>query len=125
MEVLGMSTFMDKVTEQWQDSASLVLGLWLLFSPWLFGYTAVPAVAWNAYIVGIIIAVAALAALVAYQKWEEWLKAVLGAWLIISPWVVNYAGHQTAMWNHIVVGALVLILAIWSATTEHRMVMKG
>jgi len=120
-----MSTFLDKVTEQWQDSVSVVLGLWLLFSPWLFGYAGAPAIAWTAYIVGIVIAVAAFAALVAFQKWEEWLKAVLGAWLIISPWVISYGGHQTAMWNHIVVGALVLILAIWSATTEQRVATKG
>jgi hypothetical protein len=120
-----MSNFMDKVTEQWQDSASLVLGLWLVFSPWLFGYTAAPTVAWNAYVVGIIIAVAAFAALVAFQRWEEWLKAALGAWLIISPWVISYGDFRTAMWNHIVVGALVLILAIWSATTEQRVVTKG
>jgi hypothetical protein len=125
MEVLAMSTFLDKLTEQWQDTASLVLGLWLLFSPWLFGYTEAPTVAWNAYLLGIIIAGAGIAALVAYQKWEDWLKAALGAWLIISPWVINYGAFQTAMWNHIVVGALVLILAIWSATTEHRMVTKG
>jgi hypothetical protein len=124
-EEMVMSTFLDKLTEQWQDSASFVLGLWLLFSPWLFGYTDAPAVAWNAYIVGIIIAVAAIAALVAFQKWAEWLKAALGAWLIISPWVITYGAFQTAMWNHIVVGALVLVLAIWSATAEQRVVTKS
>ena len=108
---MAVSNFLDKMTEQWQDTASLVLGLWLLFSPWLLGYTGTAAVAWTAYVVGVIIAVAAYAALVNFQKWEEWLNAVLGAWLIISPWVLNYGGLRTAMWNHIVVGALVLILA--------------
>jgi SPW repeat len=125
MEVSVMSNFSDKLSEQWQDGANLVLGLWLLVSPWLFGYAAAPTVAWNAYVVGVIIAVAAAAALIAFQKWEEWLNAVLGAWLIVSPWVLGYTATTAAMWNHIVVGALVLILAIWSATTEHRMVTKG
>jgi hypothetical protein len=125
MEEMAVSNFLDKMTEQWQDTASLVLGLWLLFSPWLLGYTGTAAVAWTAYVVGVIIAVAAYAALVNFQKWEEWLNAVLGAWLIISPWVLNYGGLRTAMWNHIVVGALVLVLAIWSATTERRVVTKG
>jgi hypothetical protein len=122
---IPMSNFLEKCTEQWRDSGSLVLGLWLLFSPWLLGYTAVPTVAWTAYIVGIIVAVIALTGLVAYQRWGHWPNAVLGFWLIISPWIVSYADAPTAMWNHMVVGALLLILAIWSATTEYRMVTKG
>lgn len=126
MEELAVSNFSDKLTEQWQDTASLVLGLWLLISPWLLGYAVAPAIAWNAYVVGVIVVVAAGAALITFQKWEEWLKAALGAWLVLSPWVLTYGAFKTAMWNHVVVGALVLILAIWSATTtEHRMVTKG
>ena len=65
--------------------------------------------------VGAVIAVAACAALVAFQKWEEWVNAALGAWLIVSPFILGF-GTQTAIaWNQIVVGALVGALAVSAA----------
>ena len=72
----------------------------------------------NAWIVGAVIAVAALAALIAFQKWEEWVNAVLAGWLIVSPYVLGFAGNQTVTWNQIIVGVLVGVLAIWAALSE-------
>jgi SPW repeat len=75
-------------------------------------------VEWNAHIVGIVIAVAALAALVAFQKWEEWANAALGAWLIVSPLIMGFSALAVPLWNQLIVGALVLGLAAWSALTD-------
>jgi hypothetical protein len=63
----------------------------------------------------VIIAVAAIAALVAFQKWEEWVNAALAAWLIVSPYILGFSALASALWNQIVVGVLVGILAIWAA----------
>ncbi len=38
------------------------------------------------------------------------INAVLGVWLIIAPFVITYP-NTVAMWNSIIVGAVVLILA--------------
>ena len=71
----------------------------------------------DARIVGIVVAVAAIATLVAFHKWEEWVNALLGLWLIVSPYVLGFTMPRDAMWNQIVVGVLIGGLAIWAAVT--------
>jgi hypothetical protein len=112
-----MATFSENLTLQWKDAANLVLGLWLAISPWALSYAGEPKPAWNAYIVGVIIAVAALAALIAFQKWEEWVNAALAAWLIVSPYLLGFTALTYALWNQLIVGVLVGVLAIWTAVT--------
>ncbi len=35
---------------------------------------------------------------------------LVGLWLIISPFVLGYAGNVVAMWNSIILGAIVVLL---------------
>jgi hypothetical protein len=101
------------------DVANLVLGAILFFSPWLFDFPAGLA-AQNAYIAGIVIAALSLAALAAYAVWEEWLNLIVGLWVLASPWLLGF-GEQ-AMTVHVVIGALVTILAaaeIWMMYQRH------
>ena len=100
------------------DTLNFLLGAGLFFSPWLFGFGAEQPAALNAYVVGAIIAVMALMALFAFQAWEEWVSGLLGAWLLISPWVLGFSGSSTALLTHVVVGTAAIVLAIWSAN-EH------
>jgi len=115
-----MSTLIDRLATHWRDAANLILGLWLAISPWALSYAMEAIPTWNALIVGVIIAVAAAAALVAFHKWEEWVNVALAAWLIVSPFVLDFVGHSSAMWNHIGVGVLVGGLALWTVTTSHE-----
>lgn len=114
-----MSKYADRLKRHWHDSINVVLGIWLIASPWMLGYAAQAYPSWNAYIVGVIIAVAASAALVAFQKWEEWVNAGFGAWLLVSPWVLGYSSLQPALWNQLIVGGAVAALALWSAFSDH------
>ncbi len=112
-----------RLTAQWKDAVNLVLGLWLVISPWALNFMLVEAPTWNAFVVGVVIAVAAAAALIAFNQWEEWVEAALGAWLIVSPFLLGFSMEFYATWNQIIVGALVGALAVWSAmepTTAHR-----
>lgn len=120
-----MATFGEKLSDQWQDAVNFLLGVFLFFSPWLLGYADTTNAAWNAYILGVIIAADAAAAFMAFQKWEEWLNVLFGAWLVVSPWILGFTGVAAAMWTAIIVGLAVLILAIWSAQTEHRLVTRA
>ncbi len=103
-----------KLTAQWKDTVNLVLGLWLLASPWALGFVTEQAPTRNAWVVGVVIAVAALAALVAFNKWEEWVEAALGAWLIISPYLLGFTPQMNATLNQAIVGIIVAGLAVWS-----------
>ena len=104
-----------RLTVQWKDAVNFVLGLWLIVSPWALGFAAEPAPAWNAWAVGVIIAVAAAAALIAFHKWEEWVEAALGLWLIVSPYLLGFATQMSPTWNSVIVGIIVAALAVWAA----------
>jgi len=114
-----MEGVMENWMENWTnaklcDVANLVLGAFLFFSPWIFGFDA-GKVSETAFVSGIVIAVLAIAALAAFAVWEEWLNLIVGLWVLISPWVLGFQG-TTAMTVHVIVGAAVAILAaieIW------------
>jgi hypothetical protein len=42
----------------------------------------------------------------------------VGAWTLISPWVLGFSGLFAAMLNAVIVGAAVLLLAIWTLGTD-------
>ena len=102
-------------TGKWQDWANLVLAAWLFVSPWVLQFepgSATPSAiaAWNDWILAIVIGVFAVAALVKARPWEEWINLIAGAWVFVSPWVLGYFGNPGALWNALIVGALVFAL---------------
>jgi SPW repeat-containing protein len=52
------------------------------------------------------------------NKWQDWVNFVLGLWVIVSPWTIEHVMApggvvtEAAMWNHYVIGTLVVILAV-------------
>lgn len=109
-----MKTFSRLISEQWRDGISVLLGLWLLFSPWILQFTGTPPAMWNSVILGVIIAVASGAALFQFHEWEEWIDTVMGVWLVVSPWLLGYSTMTAAAWNHVAVGLITVILSVWS-----------
>lgn len=115
---------MDKTLTNWQDIVNFLLGFALFTSPFVLGYSAEQTPAWNAYLVGAIIAILALATIFAFNAWEELANAALGAWLVISPWIMGFSGHATATNTHVVIGIATLVLALWAMRehdTEHHL----
>jgi hypothetical protein len=91
------------------DVANLILGAILLLSPWIFAFPAgMPTQ--NALISGIVIAVLSIAALAAFAVWEEWLNLIVGLWVLVSPWLLGFAG-TVAMNVHVIIGIIVAVLA--------------
>lgn len=113
-----MSNFAKKLTGNWQDVVCLILGLWLVVSPWVLGFTAIQFAMWNAIVLGAVIVVMTLMELVEFHDWEEWTDMVIGGWLAISPWVLGFTaeagGSAVATANFVIVGLLVLAMAAWS-----------
>jgi hypothetical protein len=115
-----MRKFEEKISAAWQDAVNLVLGAWLALSPLVLGYAARNDAAWNAYLVGAAIVIMAASAIWYFQQWEEWINALLGLWLIVSPWIIGYSALEVPLWNQVVVGVLTAGLAIWAAQAENR-----
>ncbi len=46
-----------------------------------------------------------------HGSWEDWVSMLLGVVIGLSPWLADQQDHQAVMWNAILVGACVLVLA--------------
>ena len=112
-------------TGRWRDWVMLALAVWLFASPWLLGFARVApvagaamgagftAAAWNAWVVGIVVAALAVWAIAMFAEWQNWLTGILGLWLVIAPWVLGFGTMKAAVWDHVIVGVLVVVLAAW------------
>lgn len=134
-----MATTIQRMREtvQWTSGVNIVAGLWLLIAPFVLGYQGIQAALWNDILVGIIVVAFAVARVARplMNPSLSWINAVLGLWLIVAPFVLRYGGvveaealaaegavggAQTAMWNDIIVGVIVLVLGAWSALSTRR-----
>ena len=105
--------------KQWEDWCSWLLGLWLCISPWALRFDLDPIVTRTAVITGILIILAEMMTLSVYRAWEEWINVILGAWLVICPWVLGISS-SAARNNFVVIGLLVLALAFYEIWDERR-----
>ena len=96
-----------------------LLGLWEVFAPSFLGYSQAAGARWDAIILGISLVIlagwAALSNQVSTVKTLEWVNTLLGIWLILAPFIVGYTTFAGALWNDIIVGILVTVLAGWAA----------
>lgn len=100
---------------RWENWVNLILGIWLIFSPSILPYDAhargAALMQWNQLVVGLAVTVFSALALFKVKPWEEWLNFVLGAWLFFSPWVFSFPNSSILMWNNLIVGLLIAVLA--------------
>jgi SPW repeat-containing protein len=50
------------------------------------------------------------------MKSLSWINFVLGLWLIIAPFVLRFSTDKMAMWDSVILGIVIAILAIARAT---------
>lgn len=43
----------------------------------------------------------------------DWIKLVLGIWIMVSPWVLNFSGITLALWSNLIAGVFIVILCLW------------
>jgi hypothetical protein len=98
------------------SGVNIVLGVWLIASPWVFGYSGRSPVL-NSAFVGALIAMFAVIRLAASHDSAgvSGMSLLLGFWTIVSPWASGYAANKAAVANNIMVGVFVMAFAIWSA----------
>jgi hypothetical protein len=107
--------------------ATLLIGLWYIIAPWVFGaHGNNPGNIWNNVVVGILIAVLAAGQLNARAAtaWAAWCNALLGAWAFFSPWIYGYTTDAARLVNSLGCGAAVLLLSI-AAFSSRRPVLRA
>jgi hypothetical protein len=119
-------------SDRWRSWVVLALGVWLFLSPWILGFAAAApgagaevaggftAAAWNAWILGVVVAAFALWAALQSAAWPNWASGVLGAWLVLSPWILDFAAVTAALWNHVLVGVLIVARVVWDLWEVHH-----
>lgn len=106
-----MLTVKPFIYRHWQDWADLLLGLGVLLSPWLLGFIDTPVPMWNAILVGAAIMALSAFAIARLEPWEEWLNIVLGLWLIVSSWLLDYGTAHQAVAAHVGLGLVITFMA--------------
>lgn len=98
---------------------NIVLGCWLMLCPFLLAFLNRRSyeVLWEDLLLGFGIATFSLCRLVSRRKDEivfaDWLVMALGTLTLVNPFLYSYAGAPLAKWNNLLIGAVVLILAIY------------
>lgn len=109
-------------TTKWLAGLNGLLGLWLIAAPFVF--TVPTAATWNAVVVGGLIAVLGGYNYYLTTSGEEVsavaaaVNALLGLWVIAAPFV--FQPGTAALWNDVIVGALVAIFGGYNAYEATR-----
>lgn len=102
------------------SAINAILGVWLIAAPWIYGYAEdrISSV-WNSVVVGLVIAAFGSLRIGSPDKASilSWTNLALGAWMAASPWLYDYTDNFGWMWNSVVVGVVVIVLAARSANT--------
>lgn len=105
------------------DGPVFLAGLYCAISPWVVNFSGTqPALATHHLIIGIAIAVMALGFTMVPERMYgmSWAMSAIGAWLVLSTWLVGNNPDAGIIWNNVIVGAVVFCLGLASAATAAR-----
>ena len=98
---------------RWLDWSCVALGVGLVFSPWASDYGLDAVAAGNAYGLGVVIAVFNLiSACRLVDRGEEIFNFLLGVWLALAPFALNFAADRAAAASAISAGVVLVALAV-------------
>ncbi|MEU3070603.1 SPW repeat protein [Streptomyces sp. NPDC006906] len=105
------------------DAPVFLVGLYCAVSPWVLHFTASqPALVTHNLVMGIAIAVLALGFTVMPERMYglSWAICAIGAWIIVSTWVVGTSPDAGIAINNIIVGGLTVLLGMVCAGAAMR-----
>ena len=95
---------------RWSQIPLLVLGLWLIVSPFSLGYRNLPLI-WSDMISGLLVIVLAVIAFRTGRAWAAWANTFVGLWLAFAP-IAFRTLDAAAYANGTLVGMLVTVFAV-------------
>lgn len=100
-------------------AAIVLVGLWLVVSPWVVGAAASQSSRLNAIITGILIALLAAGNVwgAARSRVLSWLVVLLGVWAIIAPFAFGEPTSSAWTWSSVITGVIVAGLGLVEAMT--------
>lgn len=92
----------------------MALGLLMVGSPWLLGYSENELAAISACGIGTLLMVPAIAALMGREALAAGTALTLGAWSMLAPIVLGFATVLPALTAHLIGGVASMLLAVTS-----------
>lgn len=105
--------------QHWQDVGSLLLGVWLVLSPFALGFAG--AAVWMTIVLGLCVILFAVEGFVIPSYLEEWGEILIGLALVAVPWTVGYES-VSATASSMASGMLVILLAAWELATDREFI---
>ena len=96
---------------------NVLAGIWLIIAPFVLGYSGGDPY-WNDIVFGALTGLIALARVAGAFRafWLSWINMLIGVWIFVSAFWLD--ATNTAQTNDIVLGAIVFVLALVSATAS-------
>lgn len=118
-DILAMSANYERMAEtptaQATDGLTVLAGLFVALSPWIAGFSDQAALTRSNLVIGLAVAFLGAGFAMAYERTHRltWVCPLLGAWTIVSVWVVSGAEATTVVvWSNVIGGAVVLLLGL-------------
>ena len=105
-------------TKRWQDQVIVLLGLWLIVSPWALAFSDDNTLTTNACVAGVVMAILAACDLYKTYLWAVLLNLLIGGWVAVSPWALQLAGRREAMGNAVIIGVATVVLGLWELRSD-------
>jgi hypothetical protein len=110
---------------RWQDWIAILLGAWLIVSPWQLNFTLNHAAAANACALGTLLVMFNLMSVARLlEQGQEIINVMVGIWLLLSPYSLDFTHEHNATINVVVVGAAIVCLAFWQLVTAAQIKRK-
>src|SRR2546430_17743525 len=98
--------------KRWQDYATIIFGVALFLSPFVFGDTSQGTAATTAYVLGVLLVLGGLlAAAMREANNAEDVPLILGVITFISPFVFGFTAVTAIAWAGWIVGVLTVVTA--------------
>src|ERR1700736_525390 len=98
--------------KRWQDYATIIFGVALFVTPFVFGDTSQGTARTTAYILGVLLVLGGLlSAAMREANTVEWIPVILGVITFISPFVFGFTAVTAIAWAAWIVGVLTVASA--------------
>lgn len=108
-DTLSTRSMLWGTTVPWNLLLSAALGVWLMFSPSIFGTKDLAA--HNDHVLGALVVTVAVIAMSEVGRILRRVNIVFGLWFIVSAWFLN-GGSTPSLWSNVAVGVLLILLSL-------------
>ncbi|HEV3460503.1 MAG TPA: SPW repeat protein [Candidatus Dormibacteraeota bacterium] len=106
--------------KRWQDYATIIFGIGLFVTPFVFGDTSQATATTTAYILGVLLVLGGLlSAAMREPNTIEYVTVILGVITIISPFVFGFTAVTAIAWAAWILGVLT-VLSVGSLVLRNR-----